>query len=155
MKILLFLLFCLSPFLEAFEAKKLYQCASKYRLVNGSPHEFSLEEQQKSLFQFVLNKKKTRLRTSDGMIYTKMKSRVKGDLYVSQVKVNGRALTYKLKMASGNGLYKSVTVTGYGDLINEFVLCAKIKETSKKSNDVLKEETTSKDATVLKKESEP
>ena len=136
MKSLLLILFFLSSFLEAFESKKLYQCASKYRIVNGSPHEFSLQEQQNSLFQFVINKKRTRLKTSDGMIYTKVKSKVKGDLYISQVKVNGRALNYKLKMASANGLYKSVSVTGYGDLINEFVLCSKKKDSPKNSNDV-------------------
>ena len=133
MKSILLLLFFLSPLIEAFESKKLYQCASKYRLVNGSPHEFTLEEQQKSLFRFVLNKKKTRLKTSDGMIYTKMKSKVKGTLYVSQIMVNGRSLSYKLREASSNGFYKSVNVRGYGDLINEFVLCMKIKDTSKKT----------------------
>jgi len=135
MKLLLLVLFCLSSYLEAFESKKLYQCASKYRIVNGSPHEFSLQEQQKSLFQFVLNKKRTRLKTSDGKIYTRMKSKVKGSLYVSQAKVNGRAVNYKFKMASENGLYKSVSVTGYGDLINEFVLCARVKDARKSSND--------------------
>ena len=142
MKPLLLILFCLSTFLQAFETKKLYQCTSKYRIVNGSPHEFSLQEQKKSLFQFVLNKKGTRLKTSDGKIYTKVKSKVKGSLYVSQAKVNGRALNYKLKMASANGLYKSVSVTGYGALINEFVLCAKRKDTrnSLTDNNVSKKE---------------
>jgi len=139
---LFLLLFCLFSFLEAFEPKKLYQCVSKYRVVNGSPHEFTLKEQEKSLFRFVLNKKRTHLRTSDGMIYTKVKTKVKGDLYVSQVKVNGRSLKYKLKVASKNGLYKSVAVTGYGNLVNEFVLCSKIVDPSKntKANNNSKKE---------------
>lgn len=130
MKILLILLFSLTLF--AFEGKKLYQCAPKYRIVNGNPHEFSPEEQRKNAFQLIFNKKLTRLQTSDGMIYTASSSNLKNKTYFNKKKVNGRSLTYKLKMASNSGMYRSVFVTGYGNLINEFVLCYKVPKKIKK-----------------------
>ena len=134
MKILFILLFSLPLF--SFEGNKLYQCVSKYRIVNGAPHEFSPEEQNKSLFQIVFNKKLSRVKTSDGKIYDSAKTKLKGQLYIYQAKVNGRLLKFKLQTASNNGLYRSVSVTGYGDLVNEFVLCQQLKtkkNTSKKS----------------------
>ena len=125
MKILLILLFSLSLF--AFEGKKLYQCVPKYRLVNGNPHEFTPAEQTKNAFQLIFNKKLTRVKTSDGMIYTATSSNLKGKTYVNKKRVNGRSLTYKLKMATKNGMYRSVFVTGYGNLINEFVMCYQLR----------------------------
>lgn len=133
MKIALILLISLSLF--SFEGKKLYQCAPKYRIVNGNPHEFSLEEQQKNLFRVVFNKQMSHLQTSDGMIYTATSSNLKGKLYLKKMKVNGRSLTYKLKIASDRGMYRSVFVTGYGNLINEYVLCAKIQTPKKRPKD--------------------
>lgn len=135
MKILLILLFSLSLF--AFEGKKLYECSSKYRIINGSPHEFTPQEEAKTLFSLVFSKNLKRVRTSDGMIYGSAKSKSKGSLYVNRVKVNGRTLNYKLKVASKNGLYKSVSVTGYGNLINEYVLCTKVQKNKikKRNND--------------------
>ncbi|PHR56205.1 MAG: hypothetical protein COA44_08935 [Arcobacter sp.] len=132
MRILLILLFSLSLF--AFEGKKLYECSSKYRIINGSPHEFSPQEEAKTKFSLVFSKNLNRVKTSDGMIYSSVKSKSKGATYKNIVKVNGRTLNYKLKIASKNGLYKSVSVTGYGNLINEYVLCKKIKKKKKKDN---------------------
>jgi len=109
-------------------------CASMYRIVNGSPHEYTQEEQKKSRFTVVFNKKQSRLKTSDGFIYTATTSNVKGKLFVKKLKVNGRNLTYKLKLASKNGLYKSLSVTGYGNLVNDYVICQKMK-TPKKVSD--------------------
>lgn len=129
MKILFILLFSLS--LQAFESNKLYECASIYRVVGGTPHEYSLDEQKKSIFQLIFNKKQTRLQTSDSMIYEMMNSKLKGKLYVNKKRVNGRNLTYKMKLASTNGLYKSVFVTGYGNLVNEYVLCHQVKKGEK------------------------
>jgi len=132
MKLALILLLSLP--LLAFEGKQLYQCSSMYRLVNGSPHEFSKEEQEKSTFGLMFNQNKNKVKTSDGMVYAITKSSVKGALYSNKVKVNGRTLYYKLKMAGENGLYKSVSVSGYGNLINEFVMCKKMhKDISDKS----------------------
>ena len=126
MKILLILLFSLPLF--AFEGNKLYQCASMYRIIGGTPHEFSAEEQKKSRFDLVFNKDLSRVKTSDGMIYNATKSSLKGRLYTNVMHVNGRTLYYKLKMASQNGMYKSVSVTGYGNLVNEYVLCQKAQK---------------------------
>jgi len=123
MKIIYLLLVSLP--LLAFEGNKRYQCASMYRIVGGAPHEFSQEEQNKSRFYLVFNKDLSRVKTSDGMIYNVTKSTLKGRLYTHVMRVNGRTLYYKLKMASKNGMYKSVSVTGYGNLVNEYVLCQK------------------------------
>jgi len=141
MKIFLILLFSLSLF--AFEGKKLYQCAPKYRILNSNPYEFSPEEQKKNAFQVVFSKNLNRVKTSDGMIYTASSSNLKGKLYMNKKKINGRSLTYKLKMATKNGMYRSVFVTGYGNLINEFVMCYQVKTKSKKKKN-LSEENTSK-----------
>jgi len=117
----------------AFEGKKLYECVSKYRIVNGKPHQFSPEEQGKSYFTLVFSKTMQRVKTSDGMIYGLTKRKSKGSVYAKQVKVNGRTLHYKLKVASKNGLYKSVSVTGYGNLINDYVLCQKVQKKKKQT----------------------
>ena len=126
MKILTVLLFSLPLF--AFEGNKLYQCTPMYSIVGGSPHEFSQEEQNKNRFTLVFNKDLSRLKTSDNMIYTASRSKLKGQLYINKAVVNGRTLFYKLKMANKNGLYRSVAVTGYGNLVNEYVLCQKVKK---------------------------
>ena len=131
MKTILILFFSLSLF--AFEGKKLYECSSKYRIINGTPHEFSPEEEARTRFSLVFSKTLKRVKTSDGMIYSLAKSKSKGSLYVNVVKVNGRTLNYKLKMASKNGLYKSVSVTGYGNLINDYVLCSKVPKVKNKN----------------------
>jgi len=136
MKILLILLFSLCLF--AFEGNKLYQCVPKYRIINGSPHEFTLDEQKKNAFQLVFNKKLSRIKTSDGIIYQVTSSNLKGKTYINKKKINGRSLTYKLKMASKNGLYRSVFVTGYGNLINEYVLCYQLKAKNKEQETKLK-----------------
>ena len=135
MKLLVILLFSLP--LLAFEGKKLYQCTLMYRVIDGAPHEFSPEEQEKSRFGLVFSKDLSRLKTSEGLIYTSTKTSVKGKLYVKKVVVNGRTLYYKLKVANKSGLYKSVSVTGYGNLVNEYVLCQKAKmNSSKKVNEI-------------------
>jgi len=121
MKIFILLLLSLSLF--AFEGKKVYECVSKYQIVGGAPHEFSEDEQQKRLFQLVFNQKKTKLRTSDGMMYMLAKSKSKGKLYINKTQINGRTIIYKIKIASANGLYKSVLVRGYGNLVNEYAIC--------------------------------
>ena len=126
MRIFTILLFSLP--LLAFEGNKLYQCASMYSIVGGTPHEFSQEEQNKSRFTLVFNKSLSRLKTSDNMIYTAAKSKVNGQLYINKAVVNGRTLFYKLKMANKSGMYRSVSVTGYGNLVNEYVLCQKVKK---------------------------
>lgn len=141
MKILLVLLFSLSLF--AFEGKKLYECSSKYRIVNGSPHEYSPEEEKKTRFSLVFSKSLNRVKTSDGMIYGSAKSKSKGRVYVNRMKVNGRTLNYKLKIASKNGLYKSVSVTGYGNLVNEYVLCRKVQK--KKADKKVSKDTSGKE----------
>ena len=130
MKIVLFLLLSLSLF--AFEGKKMYQCVPKYTVANGNPQEYPSEYQQKNSFYLVFNKKLSRIKTSNNKIYSLSNTREKGKLYMSKEMVNGRALTYKLRTASLNGLYRSVNVVGYGNLINEYVLCKKIK--TKKKN---------------------
>jgi len=132
----LLLIFSLSLSLFAFEGKKLYECSSKYRVVGGSPHELSPEEESKTRFTLVFNKNLSRVKTSDGMIYGISKSKSKATVYVNRVKVNGRTLNYKLKLATKNGLYKSVSVTGYGNLINEYTLCTKVQKTKKDTNDI-------------------
>ncbi len=126
MKIILILLFSLP--LLSFEGKKLYQCVSKYRVVEGSPVELSEEEQGKSQFQLVFNKTLSRVKSSDGMVYTAQKSTLKGQVYSAKILVNGRTLYYKLKVANDKGLYKSVSVTGYGELVNDYALCEKVKK---------------------------
>lgn len=126
MKAVLILLFSLS--LLSFDGKKLYQCTSKYKIIDSSPSELSQEEQEKSKFQLVFNKSLSRIKSSDGMIYTAKKSSLKGQLYVNKLVVNGRTLYYKLKVANKNGLYKSVSVTGYGELVNEYVMCQKVQK---------------------------
>jgi len=130
MKIALFLLLSLNLF--AFEAKKMYQCTPKYTIANGNPQPYSEENQKKSAFYLVFNKDFTRLKTSDGKIYNLSTTKVKGKLYINKVKVNGRAITYRLRTASANGFYRSAYVTGYGNLINEYVLCIKDTKKSKK-----------------------
>lgn len=125
MKILLILLFSLSLF--AFEAKKVYHCASIYQIVNGTPQEFSEDVQKKKVFELLFNDKKNKLKTSDGMMYALAKSKTKGKLYINKSKVNGRTIVYKIKLASTNALYKSVLIRGYGNLVNEYAVC-KLKQ---------------------------
>ncbi|MDF1881030.1 hypothetical protein JHD50_06880 [Sulfurimonas sp. MAG313] len=138
MKIIVFLLLCLNLF--AFEAKKTYQCIPKYTIANGNPQEYPQEEQEKKTFYLIFNKDLTRIKTSDGIIYNQSTTNVKGKLYRYKKMVNGRAITYKLRTASTNGLYRSAHVTGYGNLINEYVMCLKVKKTKKtKSKNTINE----------------
>ena len=75
---LLFVLLLSLPLLS-FEGEKIYQCASMYKIVGGTPHEFSQEEQEKSKFELIFDKDLSRIKTSDGMTYHAAKSSVKGE----------------------------------------------------------------------------
>jgi len=133
MKILLMILFSLSLF--SFEGNKLYECSSKYRIVNGSPYEYTSDEEASSRFSLVFNKRMNRLKTSDGLVYAKAKK--KTTVFFKKLKVKGRSLTYTLKLASEHGLYKSAFVRGYGTLVNEYVLCSEVKKKKiNKSKDI-------------------
>lgn len=123
-----FLLLLLSLPLLSFEGEKVYQCVSMYKIVGGSPHEFSQVEQDNSRFELIFDKDLNRIKTSVGMIYNATKSSSKGTLYVNKSVVNGRTLYYKLKIANNSGLYKSVAVTGYGNLVNEYVMCQQVQK---------------------------
>lgn len=128
MKLLLVLLLSLP--LLCFEGEKLYQCASMYKIVEGTPYEFTSDEQKQSTFGLIFDQDLLRIKTSDGMVYNAIKSSSQGRLYVNKAVVNGRTLFYKLKIANKSGLYKSVSVTGYGNLVNDYVLCQEVKKDS-------------------------
>ena len=113
--------------LHAFDVKTVYECKSKFR----SEIELSDSDQEKSLFELYIKKDKMALKTSEGIIYKRKRSAQKGSLYVKKMHMQGRTLYYKLQLSSTrNTLMKSVLVKGFGNLIEDFVIC-KVKNDKK------------------------
>jgi hypothetical protein len=67
------------------------------------------------------------LRTSDAMVYQAAKSTARGKLFSKKVAIQGKNVYYKIRVLNAKGIYKSVFVPGYGNLIQDFVQC-RLKE---------------------------
>lgn len=115
--------------LFTFQSNTVYACESKYRLIDGHNQDQQLSsiEIEKSYFEMTFNEGFSRLRTSDAIVYTQARSTAKGQLYSKKVAIQGKTVYYKIRVFSEKGIYKSVYVPGYGNLIHDFVQC-KIKE---------------------------
>ena len=115
--------------LFTFQSNTVYMCESQYRLVAGHKQhqQLSAKEKEKSYFELIFNEDFSRLRTSDAMVYRAARSTAKGRLYSKKVAMQGKNVYYKIRVFSAKGIYKSVFVPGYGNLIHDFVQC-KLKE---------------------------
>lgn len=115
--------------LFTFDSNTVYACLSQYRLISGHKQhqQLSAKEKEKSYFEMIFNEDFSRMRTSDAMEYTQAKSTAKGRLYSKKVAIQGKTVYYKIRVFNTKGIYKSVFVPGYGNLIHDFVQC-KVKE---------------------------
>jgi len=115
--------------LFTFKSNRVYACASQYRLTGSHKQhqQLSVKEKEKSYFEMIFNEDFSHLRTSDAMVYSAAKSTAQGRLYTKKVAIQGKTVYYKIRVFSEKGIYKSVYVSGYGNLIHDFVQC-KIKE---------------------------
>lgn len=111
--------------LFTFQNNTVYLCTSQYRLSGGhnQHQELSAIEKEKSYFELIFNEDFSRLRTSDAMVYRQVRSTAKGRLYSKKVAIQGKTVYYKIRIFSEKGIYKSVFVPGYGNLIHDFVQC--------------------------------
>jgi len=115
--------------LFTFQSNTVYMCESQYRLAAGHKEhqQLSAKEKEKSYFELIFNEDFSRLRTSDAMVYRAARSTAKGKLFTKRVAIQGKSVYYKIRVFSAKGIYKSVFVPGYGNLIHDFVQC-KLKE---------------------------
>jgi hypothetical protein len=108
-----------------FQSNKVYACTSQYRLIGAHTQhqQLSAKEKEKSYFEMTFNQDFSRLSTFDDMVYSVARSTAKGRLYSKKVAIQGKTVYYKLRVFSAKGIYKSVFVPGYGNLIHDFVQC--------------------------------
>jgi hypothetical protein len=114
-----------SPSFLSFQSNTVYICTSHYRLsgANEQHQQLSDKEKEKSRFEMIFNEDFSRLQTSDAMVYAAVRSTAKGRLYSKKVALQGKTVYYKIRVFSTKGIYKSVFVPGYGNLIHDFVQC--------------------------------
>jgi len=115
--------------LFTFRSNTVYTCVSQYRLSGEQKQhqQLSAKEKEKSYFELIFNEDFSRLRTSGTMVYRAARSTAKGRLFSKKVAIQGKTVYYKIRVFSVKGIYKSVYVPGYGNLIHDFVQC-KLKE---------------------------
>lgn len=108
-----------------FQSNMTYECVSQYRLIgdNKTHQQLSQQEKEKSYFQLSFSEDFTVLTSSDAKVYKESISTAKGRLYANKVIINSKVLYYKIRTTDNKGIYKSVFVPGYGNLIHDFAQC--------------------------------